>query len=182
MPGNARQDGRDQVVQLLRVLAKPLAQRRDGDHVGTEAVVEVLPEFPPEHHVVERPVRSGNDAPAEAPRLMAPHRIEDPFLQHLQELDLHRNAHVADLVEEDDAMGSAAAEKPLVVLHRTGEGPLLVSEELGLEHPLGILREVDGDEVPGKTLRETVSGPVVGDKAGAADGGCRGPLAGSGLT
>ena len=43
---------------------------------------------------------------------------------------------IADLVEEDDAVGGAAAEEPFVVVHCAGEGALPVAEQLRFQQPL----------------------------------------------
>src|SRR5262249_59369881 len=62
-----------------------------------------------------------------------------------EQLRLHVLADLTDLVEEE-----GAAVGPLEAAgargDRAGEGPLLVAEELALDHPVGERLHVDGDE------------------------------------
>src|SRR5690606_10840274 len=67
------------------------------------------------------------------------------LLQNPQQLRLHRGTDVADLVEKDRA-SVGRLEEPLSFRHRTGECALRMTEQLGLEHPLGQRRAVDRDE------------------------------------
>jgi hypothetical protein len=67
------------------------------------------------------------------------------LLQHAQQLDLQRERHVADLVQEDrPAVGRL--EQPLVRLHGARERAARVAEELGFEQRLRNRAAVDGDE------------------------------------
>jgi hypothetical protein len=47
---------------------------------------------------------------------VAADRREGALLEYLQELDLHRDSNVADLVQKDGAVRSAAAEDAGIVL------------------------------------------------------------------
>src|SRR5204863_2678193 len=104
--------------------------------------------------------------------LVAPaERREGPLLQHLQQLDLQRDADFADLVEEEGAVLAAALEYALVVVDRAGEGSFAVAEELGFDQRLGELRQVDGDEALGEIRREAPLVRQVRDELRAPDGG-----------
>ncbi len=77
-------------------------------------------------------MRRGDDAHINALRLVAAHTFESAFLQDAQQLDLHRQRHVADFVKEQctavgqlEAAGTAG--------DRAGKRALLVSEQLALE-------------------------------------------------
>ena len=124
----------------------------------------------------------GGDDPAVKALLgVAADRGKGTFLEDLQQLDLYRDGEVADLVEEDRAVRGAAGESAAVVVDGAGEGPLLVAEELRFNETLRVLGEVEADEVAGETLAEAPLARVIGDEAGAADGGGRRSLAGAGL-
>ena len=97
----------------------------------------------------------------------AAHPLDLALLEHAQELGLHRERHVADLVEEQRApVGQLEAAGPRP--HRAGERPALVAEQLGLEQALGDGRAVDRR----RTARPSGSEPVDGARehllAGAA--------------
>src|SRR4029453_15109370 len=68
-------------------------------------------------------------------------------LDHAQQLDLHRRARVADLVEEERA-AVGFLEEPAPAPLGAGEGALLEAEELGLEQVVGQRAAVDRDEAP----------------------------------
>ena len=102
---------------------------------------------------------------------MPAQRGECALLEHLQQLDLHRDRHLADFVQKQRAVGAAALEHARMVVNRARESALAVAEELRLDQRLGILRQIDRDEA----LREVggeppLAGPVR-DERGAADCG-----------
>ena len=140
VPGEPLDQGAQQQVQFGRILTQPLAQGRHHDHVGAEPVEEVVAEAALAPQLVQRAIGGGDDPPGEALRLVAAHRGEGALLQHVQQFDLHRHRHVADLVQEDGAVGAAAGQHALVVLDRAGEGALAVAEQLRLDQRFGKLR------------------------------------------
>ncbi len=92
---------------------------------------------------------------------MPAERGEGALLEDLQQLDLHRNRDLADLVQEQRAVRAAALEYALMVVDRAGECALAVAEELRLDQRLGELREIQGDEALGEVGREaTLLGEV----------------------
>ena len=95
-------------------------------------------------------------------------RAHRAVLQHAQQLDLQRQRHVADLVEEQRA-AVGRLEQADVRAGRAGEGALDVAEQLGLEQLLGNRAAVDGDE------------RRLGARAGAVDGARQHFLAGAAL-
>jgi len=90
-------------------------------------------------------VGRSHDADVGGDALVAPHPLEHALLQHPQELDLHREGHVADLVEEQGA-GLGHLEPPAAGADGPGERPLLVSEELTLQELGGDRPAVEGHE------------------------------------
>src|SRR6185295_9497308 len=92
-------------------------------------------------------VRRRDDADVAADRGVIADTFEHALLQYAQQLHLHGQAHVADLVQEQRA-ALGDLEPTLAGGDRAGEGALLMSEELALEK-LGRNRAaVDGDERP----------------------------------
>ena len=76
------------------------------------------------------------------------HRADRPhraLLDRAQQLRLHRQRQVADLVEEQRA-AVGGLEEALAVVVRAGERALAVAEELGLEQVLGDRAAVDRHE------------------------------------
>ena len=77
--------------------------------------------------------------------VVAADALVDALLQHAQQLHLHRQAHVADLVEEQRA-ALGDLEASLAGGDRAGERALLVTEQFALEQLRGNRAAVDGDE------------------------------------
>ena len=71
--------------------------------------------------------------------------LELPLLQHAEELDLHRGGELADLVEEERAIGRQLEASGLLPVG-PGEGAALVTEQLGFEQRVGQRRAVDRHE------------------------------------
>src|SRR5436189_323367 len=112
---------------------------------------------------------------------MAAERRERPFLEQLHQLDLHGCGNIANFFQKYGAVRTAPREHSLVGADRSGERPLPVPEQLGLDEAFGMLREVQRDETAGKTFRKTAGPLVERDKSRTPDGGRGGPLAGTGF-
>ncbi len=100
------------------------------------------------------------------------------ILEHLQELDLHRYRHLADLVQKQCAVRAAALEYALVVVDRTREGPFTVAEQLGLDQCFRKLRQVDRDEALGEIGCEAKLLRQVRNELRSSDGSGSGALPG----
>ena len=92
-------------------------------------------------------MRGGDDAHVAADRHVIADALEHALLQHAQQLHLHRQAHVADLVEEQRA-ALGDLEAALAGGDRAGEGAFLVAEQLAFEQLGRNGAAVDGDERP----------------------------------
>ena len=68
-----------------------------------------------------------------------------PLLEHAQQLDLDRERHLADLVEQHRA-AVGGLEQPGLGLRRAGERAALVAEQLALEQRLRERRAVEPQE------------------------------------
>ena len=90
-------------------------------------------------------MRRGDDAHVAVARDVAADALVHALLQDAQQLHLHRQAHVADLVEEQRA-ALGDFETALAGGDGAGEGALLVAEQLALEQLGGNGAAVDGDE------------------------------------
>ena len=125
-------------------LLGPLAERGDEDIDDVEAVVEVLAKGPLGDRLFEVLVGGGDDADVDLDVAVGAQPRELVVLEHLQELGLERQGHLADLVEEH---GAAVGELELARLLPVGagEGAALVAEELGLEQRRRQGRAVDLD-------------------------------------
>ncbi len=64
--------------------------------------------------------------------LVAAHALETALLQHAQQLHLHRQAHVADFIQQQGA-ALGHFETTLARGQRTGEGALLVAEQFAFQ-------------------------------------------------
>ena len=131
-------------ADLLQVL-EPLAQRRHADLDDVEPVVQVLPELAGQHLGAE--VLVGRTQQPHVDRLLADgaHRPHRALLDRAQQLGLHRQRQVADLVEEQRA-AVGRLEEAFAVFGRTREGALAVAEELRFQQLLRDRTAVDGDE------------------------------------
>ena len=86
-----------------RDVAGPVAQRRQRDREDVEPVVEILAELAVGDQLLEIAVGRRHHAHVDLDRLGAADALELALLQHAQQLDLHVERQVADLVEEQRA-------------------------------------------------------------------------------
>src|SRR4051812_1764282 len=80
------------------------------------------------------------------------------LLEDTQQLRLHRDRQLADLVEEYRP-AVRAFDRACARLHRAGERAFRVAEQLGVEEVLGERRAIDDDERPALAKRGIVNGP-----------------------
>ena len=97
------------------------------------------------HGAVEIPVGGGDDPHVDRKRLGAAQRANLALLQYAQQLDLQRQRHVADLVEEQRA-AVGSQEQAFVLADRAGEGAASVTEQLALQQLLRQRAAVDRHE------------------------------------
>src|SRR5712691_4955112 len=93
----------DEMVGEEKDVGPPLAQRRQEDAEHVEPVVQVLPEGALLHRGFQVLVGSGDQPDVDLDRLHAAQPLELALLQHAQQLDLGREADLADFVEEEGA-------------------------------------------------------------------------------
>src|SRR5690606_20805372 len=93
----------DDVLDEQRDVAGPLAQRWDLQRDDVQAVVQVLAEVPALDLLLEIAVRRRDQPDVYLERLDATDPLELALLDRAQELDLHLDRDLADLVEEQRA-------------------------------------------------------------------------------
>ncbi len=148
-------------------VAATLPQRRDGHRHDREPEIEVLAEPAFGHLDAQLAVGRGNQPDVGMEGDGAADALELARLEHAEDLGLDRRRQFADLVEEQRAaMGQLEAAE--LALSSTGEGALLVAEELGLEQGLGQGGAVDGDKRPLRARAPHVQRPGEELLAGAA--------------
>jgi hypothetical protein len=140
-----------------RQVAHALAQRRHDDADDVEPVVQVLAEAAGLHLGRQVLVRGAEDAHVDRHLGRPAQRPHGALLDDAQQLALHGQRQVADLVEEQRA-ALGGLEEALAVFRRTGEGALAVAEELGLQQVLRDGAAVDGDEGLRGARRDLVDG------------------------
>ena len=122
-----------------------IAQRREVDRHDVEPIEEILAEAPRLDLGLEIAVGRGDDAHVDAVRLHAADALELALLERAQELHLHLERDLADLVEEQRA-AVGELEAAGAVADRAGERAALVAEQLALDEAFGDRRAVDLDE------------------------------------
>ena len=150
-----------------RDVLAPLAKRRQEDVHHVQAVEEVFAEAPGLDLLAQVPIGAREDAHVGEHGLGGAHCPDALLLEHAQELHLHVERQVSDLVEVDGA-ALGGDEKSGASLQRARESPAHVPEELALEQRLGNRPAVNGNE----RLRASRAGGVHGARgellAGAA--------------
>ena len=94
---------RDEVIDQLRKIAHPLAQRRQLDLNYFQTIIEILPELPFRHLILEIYVGSGDEAHIDSADFVRTDRLQLPLLQNPEKLHLQRRWNISDLVEKESA-------------------------------------------------------------------------------
>ena len=157
----------DQLVDEQWQVFRAARQRRHLDREHVETVVEILAEAAVLDQLFEVAVGGGDDAHVALDALVAADPLEGALLDDTQELHLHRQRHVADLVEEYGA-ALCQLEAPLPRADRPGERTLFVAEQLAFEQISGYGSAIDRHERLGAPVRIVVD--VSGDDLLAGTG------------
>ena len=100
---------------------------------------------PSAHLLRQVAVGGGDDAHVDLDRALGADRVDLAFLQGAQQLDLHVQRQLADLVQEQGA-AVGLLELAQVLVGGAGEAALLVAEQDGFDQVLRDGAAVDGDE------------------------------------
>src|SRR5688500_3820769 len=110
-----------EVIEQQQLVPLQLAQRRHAQREHRQAVVEIGPERAFAHRAPQVAVGGGYDAAARDATLGLADALVLAILQHAQQLRLHLERQLADLVEEQGAVGGILEETRLGRL-RAGKG------------------------------------------------------------
>ena len=147
-----------QEVDQKGEVALAISQRRELDHGHGQAIEEVWPEAPGDGVVTEGSIRRRDDAGIDLHRGRRSNRHDLSLLQRAQQLDLHGQWELADLVEEQGA-ARRKLEVAFAILERPSEGALSVAKELRLGEVSRNRAAVHGDEGSAGARTCLVNGP-----------------------
>ena len=136
-----------------RQVVTALAQRRHLQWHHVDAIEEVFAEFAALDQRFQRAVRGGDDSYIDGDQPCRADRLDFTVLQHAQQLGLHRQRHVADLIEKQRAAIRELELAGLAASPRAGERAFLIAEQLRLQQRFGNRRAVELDEGPLGTRR-----------------------------
>ena len=125
----------EEVAREQHHVVATVGEARQPDREHGEPVVQVLAEELARHQALEVAARRGDEPDVAVQLLVRADAGERALLEEPEQLHLHRDGEVADLVQEErTAVRRLGA--PDAPLARVGEGALLVAEELGLDQGL----------------------------------------------
>jgi hypothetical protein len=154
----ARPEALDEMLGEEQDVAPALPEGRGVHADDVDAVEEILAEALLLDLGLEVAVGRGDDARVERDLLVAADGAHHALLERAQELGLHLQRHLADLVEEERSAAGLHEEAGARALG-VGEGAAHVAEELALEQRRGHGRAVDGEEGPRAPRALLVEGP-----------------------
>src|SRR5687767_260772 len=123
----------------------PGAELRQLDGDDSQTVVEVFAEFLVRDHLLEIPVRGGDEPHVNRYRFPAPDTLDFALLDGAEDFALQHETHVPDFIEEQRPPAGPLEAADLAG-DGAGEGALLVAEELALQQVFGNRRAVHRDE------------------------------------
>ena len=141
------------MVHQRRHVLPPLAEGRQHDRQHVQPVVQVLAELAFVDELLEIALGPGDDAHVHRNRPGSADALHLPVLQRTQQLHLHREGHVVDIIEKQRAT-LCQLEPARLVLDGTGECAAFVAEELRLDQAFGKERAAHGNKwlVAARTL------------------------------
>src|SRR5690606_38715336 len=154
---HVRSQCRHEVPHQQRQVLDPFTQRRYSHADDVEPVEQVLAEQPLLDALFKVAIGGRDDPHVDRRLAVGPDLADGPGLEHAQQVHLHGERHLADLVEEYGA-ARRVVEQALAVLVGTGECAPQVSEQLALHEVLGHGPAVDGDEAaaaPAPAMKRT---------------------------
>jgi len=119
-----------------------LPQGGNLDFDDAQTIEKVLAEGAVDHALIEIPVSRGKDPDVDRTGLALADPQNLPFLQHAENLELHRRADIPDLVQEHGS-SRGLLKQPDPVLHGSREGAPGVAEEFSFQQTLGKSAAVD---------------------------------------
>src|SRR5205085_11822776 len=120
---------REEVLDERGNVLLAIAERRHMDVDDVEPVEEVIAELLLLDLPLQVFVGRADDADVDLDRQRRADPLDLPLLEYAEELRLHRQAHLADLIEEDRAL-VGHLEAAAALRHGAGERALFVAEQL----------------------------------------------------
>src|SRR5207237_816059 len=111
----------------------------------TQPVIEIGAKAVLGDHLLEVAIGGADEASVDGNAGTAADALDGALLQDAQQAHLQPRRQLADFVEEQRA-AVGQLEAAATGLGGAGEGPLLMAEQLALEHAFGERSAVDGDE------------------------------------
>ena len=136
---------RAELAEQQRNVVFAFAQGRDIDRNLLQAVVEVFAETASPHSCHQVDIGGGHDADIYFQCSGGTHGDDLAVLEHTQQLHLHRQGQLANLVEENGA-AVGLLEIAFAVLFGTGESPFHMAEQLALDGAFGYGAAVHGNQ------------------------------------
>ena len=126
----------EEMIDQQRDVFEPPAERGHLDRHHVQPVEEVFAKPARGHGVGQNHVGGSDHAAIGLDRVGSPHALESAVLKHAQQLRLHSQGHLADLVQEERA-ALREFEPPFLLAFSAGEGAALMAEQLAFEQMLG---------------------------------------------
>src|SRR5580692_43680 len=128
LPSILRANLRRKMPHQQRDILSPLPQRRQHQRKNINPVKQILPEFLLPNPSFQITMRSHYHPHIHTHRLVATNALHFSFFQHPQQLGLHGQRHIANLIEKNRAV-IRLLEFPNMPAARSGERSLLMSEK-----------------------------------------------------
>src|ERR1700730_5366894 len=133
------------------------AKRRYLDGNNAQPIIEILSKTAFCNLFLELFVGGRDDSDVDVAFFVAAYWTDFAFLQNAVQLDLHGQAHIADLVHEQRATMSRL-EKPLAILGSAREGPFHVAKQFRFQQRFRKRAAIDGDKRGLRALTVFVNG------------------------
>ncbi len=140
----------EEIPRQQQHVTAALTQRRHRQRVDTQAVVQIGAKTPGAYLGGEVTVGGGDHPHVDTMLAVRADPLQLPALQHAQQLGLHRQWQLADLVEEQ-AAAVGQLELATALVHRAGEGATHVAEQLAFHQRIGQRSAVEADQRPPRT-------------------------------
>src|ERR1700722_3442148 len=128
-----------------RNVVPAFAKRRDLQGKNAQPVVQIRAEPPLMDQVIEVVIGGGNDAHLGLTRAVTTDRLKLAVLQHTEQLGLHLQRQIADLVEKKRT-AVCQLKAPDSIRHGSAKGTLNVAEQLAFEQLSGNRTAVELDQ------------------------------------
>ena len=120
------------MLDQQRDVLAPFAERGHADREDAQTIEQVFAEAAGPDLELEVAIGRGDDADVDLDVLAPADAADGAFFEHAQQLDLERERHLADFVEEQRA-AIGLFEDPEMTRGRAGEAAAFMSEQFGFD-------------------------------------------------